>query len=420
MDYIKKELPSYNLHMIKTDKFKSTYIEIGFGSLIKKENITISNFLSSILTYSTKKYNSKIEFSRKIEDLYAASIFSSSYRLGKNYIIDFNLRVLNDKYTEQGLFEKSIKFLKEVLFNPNVKNNEFDLTSFNIVKNNERSQIERFKEDQRDYSALKLLELYDNDAPFSYNLKGYIEDLEKITPSNLYDYYKEFIKCNDIDIFVIGDINFDDVEKIISENINFNNKKIVSKDFVIDYKTHRKKVQKVIESDNTNQAKLSIACSLENITKYEKNYVLNLYNLILGGSADSKFFKNIREKFSLCYYINSNANKLDNLLTISSGINKENFNKTLILINKEMADMRDGNFSEDDINKAKRYYISALESIEDSPNQIIASFYAIDKFGIDSIEQRKLKIKKVSKEEIISLANKVYIDTIFLLGGDKK
>jgi hypothetical protein len=29
-------------------------------------------------------------------------------------------------------------------------------------------------------------------------------------------------------------------------------------------------------------------------------------------------------------------------------------------------------------------------------------------------------IKKVTKEDIINLANKISIDTIFLLGGDKK
>lgn len=420
MDYIKKDLSSYNLHMIKTNKFKSINIEVIFSGPIKKEHITLNNFLSTMLTYSTKKYNTKIAFSKKAEDLYATSVFANGYRLGKKYNIDFNMRVLNDKYTENGLLEKTIDFLYEIIFNPNIKNNEFDLTSFSIVKNNEKSQIERFKEDQRSYSTLKLLEYYDKDAPFSYNLKGYLDDLEKITPKTLYEYYKYFIKNNSIDIFIIGDIDFDYVEEIISKKLVFNNKKDLISDVIVDYKPHRKKIQKIVESDNTNQAKLSIACSLENLTKYEKNYVLNIYNIILGGSADSKFFKNIREKFSLCYYVVSSAYKLDNLIIISSGINKENFNKMLILIEKEMADMKNGNFNEEDIDKAKKYYISALDEIEDNPSQIIASYYAIDKLGIDTLEDRKKKIEKVTKKDIMSLANKIFIDTVYLLGGDKK
>ena len=314
MNYIKKELPSYNLHMIKTNKFKSIYIEVIFGTEIKKENITITNFLSTLLTYSCKKYNTKIKFAKKMEDLYAASVFSSEYRLGECLNVDFNMRILNDKYTETGLFEKSIDFLNEILFNPNIEKEGFEEKSFSVVKHNEKTQIERFKEDKRSYAILKLFELYNENAAFSYNLKGYIEDLEKITPQSLYEFYKDFIKCNNIDIFIIGDIDFDYTEKIISNKIKFNNNKSMINRFFIDYKKHREEVQKVVESDNTNQSKLAIACSLENITKYEKDYVLNLYNIILGGSADSKFFKNIREKFSLCYYIASGANKLDNLL----------------------------------------------------------------------------------------------------------
>lgn len=420
MEYIKKEHSSYNLHMIKTKKFKSTYVEIIFSNEISKKEITIGNFLSTFLVYSSKKYNSRLNYSKKMEELYGASIFSNCYRLGKFYNVDFNMRVLNDKYTEDGLLEKAFDFLYETIFNPNVKDNKFDETCFKVVKNNEKSQIERFMEDQRRYAGLRLFELFDKDSPMSYNLKGYLDDLNEITPENLFLFYKKFIKTNNIDIFIIGDIDFNSVEKIIERKFLFDNVKEKGKSPVIEWKNHRSIRQEIIEKDNTNQAKLSIACTIENMTKYEKDYVLNIYNIILGGSADSKFFKNIREKFSLCYYVVSNAYKLDNVLTISSGINKENYSKILILIDKEMNDMINGNFSDDDINNAKKYCISALEEIEDNPAQIIASYYAIDVLEADDIETRKEKINKVTKEEIMNFAKKIYIDTIFLLGGDKK
>lgn len=35
---------------------------------------------------------------------------------------------------------------------------------------------------------------------------------------------------------------------------------------------------------------------LNDLTDFELRYVLNIYNYILGGSPDSKLFKNIREK----------------------------------------------------------------------------------------------------------------------------
>lgn len=420
MKYIKKEYPYYNLHMIKTDKFKTTNIEVIFEQEIKKEDITITNFLSSILTFTTKKYNTKLKYAKKMESLYAARLFANSYRLGSNLNVDFNMQILNDKYAEKGLLNESLDFLKEVLFNPNVTDDKFDEVSFNIIKNDECSQIERFKEDTRRYATLRCCELTDDKAPFSYNLKGYMEDLNKITGENLYSYYKKFIENSIVDIFVIGNIEIEEVEKMIEEKFKFTNKTQKSKYPLLSTLNNRKKRKEIIETDNTNQSKLAVTCRIENMTDKERNYVLNLYNSILGGSTDSKFFKNIREKYSLCYYATTGANKLDNILLISSGITKENYNKMLILIDKEMDDIKKGNITEDELINAKKFYLSGLEEIEDSPNQIIASYYAMDKLKADSIEERKEKIKDITKEEIVTLANKIYIDTVYLLGGDKK
>ncbi len=420
MKYIKKEYPCYNLHIIKTNKFKTTNIEVIFEQKIKKEDITITNFLSSILTFTTKKYNTRLKLAKKMESLYAARIFTNSYRLGSNLNVDFNMQILNDKYAENGLLDECLEVLKEILFNPNVTDGKFDDVCFNIIKNDEQSQIERFKEDTRRYATLRCCELTDDKAPFSYNVKGYLEDLKKITSENLYSFYKKFMENSSVDIFIIGDIEIEEVENLVREKFKFTNKNKMSRYPVLPPLNHRKQRKEIIENDNTNQSKLAITCRAEGMTDKERNYVLNLYNSILGGSTDSKFFKNIREKYSLCYYATTGANKLDNILLISSGITKDNYNKMLILIDKEMDDMKKGNITEEEIINAKKYYLSGLEEIEDSPNQIIASYYAIDKLKADTIEQRKEKIKEVTKQEIVTLANKIYIDTVYLLGGDKK
>ena len=420
MEYLKRNFSTFNLHLIKTKRFKTVSIEVIFNHAIDKNNITITNFLSSILTFTTAKYNTKLKFSQKMENLYAARIYANNYRVGGCYVTDFEMQVLNDKYAEKGLLNDSLSFLSEIIFNPNVRDNMFDENSFNIIKSDEKSQIERIKEDSKRYSLIKLFEHFDKTSPISFNSKGYIEDLDKIKRDNLYDFYKKFINCSDIDIYIIGDIDFDYTSKLVEKYFIFPCKKKKNDNLFLPFKKHREKLQEFVESDNTNQSKLSIACTIEGMTKYEKDYVLNLYNLILGGTADSKFFKNIREKFSLCYYVSSRAFKQDNILVITSGITKNNYSKIMTLIDKEMKDVCEGNFSDNDILKAKNYYLASVEEIEDSPLQLIASYYAIDKLDSDDIEVRKQKIMEVSREDIVKLANKVYIDTVYLLGGDKK
>lgn len=406
--------------MIKTDRFKTISIEIMFRNDVKKEEITLTNFLASILSYTTKEYPTRNSLACKMQDLYSAKMFPTCYRIGNFYNMDFNMSILNPKYSEEGMLEESLELLKNVIFSPNVQDGKFDSTSFEVIKNEEKAQIERIREDARKYSMIRMLQNLTDKEVFSYTEFGYMEDLLKITPSNLYDFYKKIMNNSVIDIFIVGDIDFNEIETIIKDKFKFRVYKNDKKSPILDNFPYRKKPQTIFEQDNTNQAKLSIGCVIDNMTKFEREYVLNIYNLILGATADSKFFKNIREKYSICYYVSSIGNKLDNLLLISSGIAKENFDIMISLINKEMKDMEKGEFLELDVENAKKYYISVLEEAEDRPNQIISSYYAMELWNVDSLEKRKKEVAKVSKDDIANLAKKIHIDTIFLLGGDKK
>lgn len=417
MQYKKLELGSYNLHMIKTDRFKTVNMQIIFSNTIKKEDITKRNFLSDMLTYSCKKYRTKRDISIASQDLYAASVYSTNYRLGNYYNTDINLYFLNEKYSEEGMTEKSLDFLSEIIFNPNVEKNKFDTSSFNVIKNNMRVQIDSVKEDTRKYSMIKMLENMDNTKPYSYHGFGYIEDLEQITEENLYEYYKEFMKTSNIDIFIIGDIDFNKMETIIKEKFKFNIFRKKKQNPTIIHEKIRSRAKKVIEEDDINQSKLTIGCKTVGLTDFEKHYVLTLYNIILGGGSESLLFQNVREKNSLCYYISSSSNKVDNLIIISSGIAKKNFKKTLSLIKKEMKNIEKGNFDDEIIERAKIKYNSVLDEIYDYPNQIISSYYASLILGVDFPEIRKKKIMEVTKDDIIKISKKVKMDTIYLLGG---
>ena len=88
MQYKKTEVGPYNLHMIKTKRFKTVNMQIILSDEVKKEDITRRNFLSDILTYSSKKYKTKRDISIESQNLYAASIYSTSYRLGNYYNTD--------------------------------------------------------------------------------------------------------------------------------------------------------------------------------------------------------------------------------------------------------------------------------------------------------------------------------------------
>ena len=180
MKYVKKRFNSYNLHMIKTDRFKTITVDLIFRKKITKEEITKRNVLADMLTFSSKKYPTRRAMAIEQQDLYACEVDFSCYRLGNYYNTDFSLLCLNEKYTEKGTFEQTIKYLADIIFNPNVTNNRFDTKSFNIIKANTIKQIASIKEDTRKYSLVKMLEKMDPKATYALHGFGYLEDLEKI------------------------------------------------------------------------------------------------------------------------------------------------------------------------------------------------------------------------------------------------
>ena len=419
MQKITKNLSSYQLHLIKTDGFKSVLVKVCFHTKIQKEKVTERNFLVNLLLCSTKNIPSKKEISTKCQDLYAAQISSSNRRIGAFMDTTFTLSLLEDKYTEPGNFRKALNLLHEILLEPNVKENEFNQKDFEIIKAQHETDIKSTKENLSRYSIIRALENLDRESPIAIRSDGYLEDLEKITPQSLYEHYQEMIMKDTIDIFVIGNIDFEEAEKEIRDVFQFKTfKKEKGKALLPNPKVPKRK-RTVVEHEKVTQTKLVIACRTCDLEDYERNYPLTLYNIILGGSGDSKLFQEVREKHSLCYDIRSVTNKADNCLLIMAGINKDGKDKAVKAIETEMKKMEQGKFSEEDLLKAKEFYLSSFDVVEDSMSKLAESYYMMELLGVDDIETRKEKMKDVSYEEVINVAKKVKIDLIYTMEGDE-
>ena len=418
MEYRVDDNLSYKIHMIKTDKFKTVNIKIIFSKEIKKEEITLRNFLSDFLVYTNASYPTNKELCIRVQELYNLGLSSSCYRIGRFYNTDINVSFLNEKYSEPGMYEETIKFLNDIVVNPNVEGNAFNKKCFQVIKEGIKNQIESIKENTRKLSMINMLDNMGDDV-YSYHTFGYLDDLNLITPESIYEYYKEFIRTSKIDIYVIGNIDFYETKRLISKNFKFNTLKMKKCDPFIYHNKFRKIPKKVIDKMPLSQSKLSIGCKIDKLSAYERNYVLPIYSMILGGGSNSKLFNKVREKNSLCYYISASANKLDNVLFITSGINKENFDKVVTLIKEELKSMKLGKFDEDDMNDAKMQYIAMLEEFKDSPTQIISSYYSVLVIGNDPLDVRMEKIKKVTYDDVKEFGKHIHMDTIYLLEGDK-
>lgn len=416
MHYKKIEKEHFNIHLIQTDKFKTITVKVNFKRKLVKDEITKRNILVNAFLEGTKQNPSKRLLEIKTETLYDLGYRVSNFSSGIYSILSFDMTYINPKYTEENMSDESFKFLSELIYDMNCDDKKIAKLNYDISKNMLEDYLVTIKENAAGYAVMRMLEEMNEDI-ISYRTAGYLDELDKFSCKDIYDYYKDILANDTVDIFVLGDISLEEVEKLINKYMKFNSNKKEKESHFLKLKTIDDGVKFVSEKVDKEQSTLVLGFKLDDMDEYMKRYVSIVYNYILGGSTESNLFQTVREDKSLCYYITSSNQPVLSISTIRSGINAKDYEQALVLIREEIDNMKIGNFYEAKIENAKTTYISGLTELEDSPQSIISLYSGIEYLNADTIEKRKENIMKVTKEDVIKYAKKVHLNMIFLLEG---
>lgn len=421
MKYKTYNCNSFNVHTIKTDKFKTSHVEVIFRDITNKDEMGAYSFLADMLSQSSKTYPRKKDLITRFEELYKIIVYATTLRVGN--VLDFHVSLdfINPNYiNDKNYVEEVIKTLFDIIENPNVTNDEFDLKTFNIVKERLKREINSLKENPMKQSIKEAFKAMNTNTPTSYELLGTLESLEKITPSSLYKTYRNLRKNFKVDIFLIGNLEMDDTVSLMKKY--FKNRYIIENklDLMVDNKEIKRLVVKSMASDNV-QANLVMIFNLKNLTEIEKNITFNVFNYLYGnGGLTSKLYQSIREKNSLCYAISSMYLKYDKLLLVHISLEQANVKKAALLVKKELKNMQAGNFTEEELKDAINNMIISLDMAQDNTVSIINNyvFHVFDNLPMP--EERVEMFKNIKKEDVINVAKKVKLNTIFTLEGRNK
>lgn len=407
------------LNLIKTNKFKSNLLSYYFIRPLNRDEVTRNSLVPLVLKRGTEDLNSSIQIEKAFEDMYGANYSSSVNKRGERHVIRFSAEWANGKYlndNEQN--SKVVELLRKIIYNPYIENNAFKKEYVDQEKENHKIRIESKINDKRSYAVNRCIEEMCKYEDFSIYSLGYIEDIDSINEINLYKQYENLLNTSQIEIFYVGDYDEDFENYLIDSNS-------VEREDVVDI--IREKITASVEQKNmveesldVNQGKIVIGYRTGIPFEDELYNSLLIASDILGGGPNSKLFRNVREKESLAYYISSSVIKYKSIMLIDGGIEFENYQKTVNIINTQIEELKAGDFSDDDIEISKKSIKTSLESIRDSIFHI-SEFFLSQIIGKDS---RNLKqviegFENVNKEQIIEAANKINIDTIYFMNGKK-
>lgn len=421
MKYKQTELKKgIKLHTIHTEQFKTNLIAIFITTQLNRENVTKNAVISAILRRGSKTMSSQEEISKQMEEMYGASFDCGLDKTGDNQVLKFYLETVNDNFLPQkgeNMLKTSMEKLLEIVFNPYIENGSFKPEYVEQEKNNIRQRIEGKIDNKARYALDRCIEEMYKEEPFGLYKFGYIEDLEGMDGKNLYDYYQELMDTCKIDIFISGIIE-DDLNQVVIANENIEKLKERAPKYIVPKELNKNFPQQenvVTDSMEVTQGKLILGLDVR-LDKEDLRYDALIYNSILGGSANSKMFQNVREKAHLAYVASSTYLRYKNNIFVNCGIEIGNYEKALELIKQQVEDMKKGDFTIEDLENAKKGMIAAIKTIDDEQDTGITYYFGQELSESDiSIEEYIARIEKVSKEDVVEIAKNVAINTVYFL-----
>lgn len=386
------------LLMINTNKFKTVDVRVFYEDEIDSFNITCNNLLLKLLTTKTFNYPSRKTFKMHLQELYDMKIkpFVASY--GETFSFSIGVNALNKAYTlnNENLLEKQFEVLKEILYFPLISESSFDEEYYKEMKNDYKESLV----DSLNYKEVvvknKVNEILGQDNKLFELTEGYLNRLEELSNEDVFKAYKDMdFKCKKI--VVIGDIDFEEVEKYVNSYLTVKNSRTDNKYIHINDK---KKYQDFSFDSKFSQSSIGVLFDLDVYFNSELYYptlvFMEMFNYYL--------FKIVREEHNFCYSIYASYLSSRGLCFLQSNIESKNYEMTLKLIDEIINDLKNS-IDLKILNICKNKVINGLKKEEDSPLKLVTREYFKDLYNLKDNEEVITLISEVSEENVKEVAN---------------
>lgn len=421
---MKIENPQKDLHVkvLPTTKFKTTTITLKFMAPLDSKTMTARSILSKILVRATKQWPSDKDFNRHLSHLYGAYVNSFVSKFKDKHVITISLELVNERYLKDQtpLFEKGLELLKEMIYNPLISDNKFDETFVAQEKSLLSKKLNAMIDNKSQISFLNLLKYMFGEQPYRHLATGQVEYIADITSENLYHTYQSMLKNDYCAVYVVGNVDEQQVKSQIQTYFNIN-----SFSFELSQSTpigqDHNTPQVIVETDDVDQAKLNMGFKLPAKYGDPEYFAMIVFNVMFGGDPSSVLFNEVREKQSLAYSIHSQIDAKNGFLFVLSGVSTDKYEIAKETIVSEFEKFQQGDFEEEKIALAKKVILSQRQESHDRAKSIIEIMNNNILLDEPMSEESYISgIQNVNKSDIQQLAQATTLDTIYILtkGGD--
>ena len=401
-----------------TDKrYKKNLISVAFSTQLSEDTATENVIVPVLLTKCNSKLPTYKAFNNKMSRLYASGIGGTAGRQYDLQTISFGAYYLDDIYALSG--EKMTGIMTDILIDcltsPVTENGVFSEKFVELEKKTVIDNIETAINDKRSYAIERAMKTICKGEPASVCSYGTVEKAKLITPDSAYKAYRRMLETMPCEIICTGCSDFDGVAERFAAAFEKAGRHDIE-NTTIALSPVKTQTEEVTERLTVNQSKLVLGFKSHS----DDDAALVLLQKIFGGTTSSKLFRNVREKMSLCYYCSAARNDLKGIMLVNSGVENENIEKTKEAVIDQLEEIKNGNFTNEDINFAEMAIKNDFKSVADSAGNVSNWYFdCIRKNDIVTPEEKLGRYLGVSKERIIAAAKSMVLDSVYVLTGNE-
>jgi len=380
----------HNLPVVKVS------LGINAGNLMEpEEKAGLSSLVASLLTEGTT--------SRTAEQI-SESIEFVGGSIGASGGDDYNSASLSVLKKDIDL---GFDLLSDVILNP-----IFPEDKFNKKKERVKGSLKSKEEDPGFLASREFKKALFGSHPYGRLISGTADSIDNITREDLVEFHLSHYAPENSVMSVVGDVEPEEVEKLIEKYFAKWTAKKVSKQALPKVEAVRVRETIKIDKDLT-QATIKlghIGVSRDNPDYYS----LSVMNYILGGGGfASRLMQNIREEKGLVYDIHSyfRSNRLGGSFQVGLQTKNESANTAIEEILKEIKAIRNIPVTDEELSDAKAFLTGSFPMRIETSSRIANFLVAVEFYGLGVryIDDYPEYINKVTKEDVTRVASK-YLD----------
>jgi len=352
----------------------------------------ISHFLEHMIFKGTEKRGPG-ELDRIVESIGGYWNAATSYDFTHFYIV-----------APKEHFEEALDVMADAMMNAQLAEEELKRERLVVLEEVRRKNDSPF--------GLLWTTLYENAYkvhPYRLPVLGREDALERINREKMMEYYKAYYVPNNMNLVIVGDVDGERILPLVKGAFAGFERKTVP-NHPLPQEPPQREIRRVIIEKDVGEGYMLIAWHGPGIEEREEVYAADLLMALMGEGRTSRLYHHLREEKGLVSSIDAGfaTHEDPGLFVISATFPWENFSAVEKGILEQIKQIKEGEISEEELDKAKTLVESSFafanQTCEDQASSI--GYYTTLSGDVRFYEDYVAAIKRIGARELRELAKK--------------